>query len=150
MNENIIKQFQEVFKPTFNGKPHKKDFIALNHDVGDVLFLINSLNIAEKEMNLTEIARELKITKAALSQKINKLSFQGLIQRYSKDNDRKNAYIKLTSKGKEIFDNWNRNLNLIIEKIVNEVGEEEVSKLVETVKKIRKVIMEIKEEITLC
>lgn len=56
---------------------------------------------AVREITVGEIAKKMDITKSAVSQSINKLEENGLIERYMKRDDRRITYVRLTDRGRE-------------------------------------------------
>lgn len=54
--------------------------------------------------NVTKIAREMKLTKAAISKNIKKLLSKNAIEIYKNSVNKKEIYYKLTPAGKEIYD----------------------------------------------
>ncbi len=56
------------------------------------------------ELNTTELAEELGVTKGAISQAISKLVDRGLLERYRESDDERNTFTRLTKKGARIYD----------------------------------------------
>ena len=55
------------------------------------------------EMNISELARYLGVTKGAISQTVKKLENKGLVIRYKGEDNDKEVFFKLTDTGKKIY-----------------------------------------------
>jgi DNA-binding MarR family transcriptional regulator len=55
------------------------------------------------EMNVTEVANYIGVTKGAVSQTITKLEKKGFIKRYKNSTNEKEVFIELTAAGREIY-----------------------------------------------
>ncbi len=76
-----------------------------------VLIVINKNN----DYNLTDISKELNITKGALSKTIVKLTNKGLLNKYKKDENAKSVYYNLTEEGNKaclIHDEVHKNFDI--------------------------------------
>jgi DNA-binding MarR family transcriptional regulator len=56
------------------------------------------------EANTNELARILGFTKGNISLRTGKLVLKGLIEKYNKDDNRKEIFYRLTPKGQQLFD----------------------------------------------
>ncbi len=54
------------------------------------------------DLNITEYATALGVTKGAISQIVNKLESKGFVRRYKKGSNDKAVYVELTKQGKDV------------------------------------------------
>lgn len=66
------------------------------------LHVIQSIG-EQKQMNVTTIARNIGVTKSAISKITSKLMKKGLVERYQLQDNQKEVYFRLTSKGEKVF-----------------------------------------------
>lgn len=59
---------------------------------------------ANPDMNITELALKNAVTKGAISQVVSKLEEKGAVRRYKEAGNEKEVLIRLTDKGKEIYE----------------------------------------------
>jgi len=55
------------------------------------------------EMNVTDFAHSVGVTKGAISQVVKKLESKGVVKRYKKSSNDKEVFIKLTKAGNDIY-----------------------------------------------
>lgn len=77
-----------------------------------------------------ELARRLKVTRSAVSQIVCKLEERGIIERVPAGDDKKIAYIKLTDKTVELFNEQLKHVNEFMEGVVEEYGENKLKELI--------------------
>ena len=56
------------------------------------------------DMNITEFAESLGVTKGAISQIVSKLEKKGVVKRYKKSGSEKEVILHLTKEGKELYE----------------------------------------------
>jgi DNA-binding MarR family transcriptional regulator len=141
--EEIIDSFKKIVNPKrFKDNPEFPDLKA-------IIPLINVLIEMQEEnqkWNLSEIAKRLGITKAAVSKKICLLEKKKLITRYFEPHDRKNAYVKLTQQSEIMFNKWDAQFAIMIDKVIEKLGEEETILFISLLQKVTNVIDSIQEE----
>ena len=91
----------------------------------------------------SELARRLGITRSAVSQIVTKLEKQNIVQRTASDTDRKIAYIKLSPRAVEVFEEQCRHPNRVIEKVVRIYGEEKMDELIASCKELSRVFADV-------
>ena len=57
-------------------------------------------------LNITEISEVLNVTKGTLSKLVNKLTNQECLEKFKKEDNKKNVYVRLTSLGKSVLDDF--------------------------------------------
>jgi DNA-binding MarR family transcriptional regulator len=63
---------------------------------------LRAIGLAE-EINLTDLAYKLGITKAGVAKFVKKLQAYGFIEKYTKEDNRKEVYFRLTHSGQDAF-----------------------------------------------
>ena len=78
---------------------------------------------------MTDVSRQLDISKPAATQMVNRLVEHGMVERVSDESDRRVVYIQATEKGLEIVGaRMEKNLSLI-DRVVDRMGAEDASAL---------------------
>lgn len=78
---------------------------------------------------MTDVSRQLDISKPAATQMVNRLVENGMVERVSDESDRRVVYIQATEKGLEIVGaRMEKNLSLI-DRVVDRMGAEDASAL---------------------
>lgn len=95
--ESVISQYNQFYK-NVNKQVYTFGDVSLFPSEIQTLVIIRR----NPNYNLTDISKELKITKGALSKTISKIVNKGLINQYKKDGNTKNVYYVLTKKGLDI------------------------------------------------
>ncbi len=93
-----------------------------------------------------EIARRLKVTRSAVSQIVCKLEERGIIERVPAGDDKKIAYIKLTDKTVELFNEQLKHVNEFMEGVVEEYGENKLKELIRSYDEFSAIMTRRQEE----
>lgn len=99
----------------------------------------------DKKMNVTEIASSLKISKSATSQLVSKLDKKGFVKRKINLFDKKINYITLTSNAKKWYEESTEKYNSIVEKVAENMGEEDSKELSRLLEKLSCIIYNLEE-----
>ncbi len=83
---------------------------------------------------------------SAASKKITILEKKGLIERHTSETDRRNVYIKLTEKGKEISDRERALKNQWIKKVIERMGIDDTRQMLALMNKMFDIIEEMEKE----
>lgn len=92
-----------------------------NFNINDYFYLTKIYSLGTP--NFGEVAKELNLTKPAISALVNRLSKNGLIQKTQSEEDRRIYHLSVTEKGKQIIEGDNllyTQLSEIIESLVSE------------------------------
>ena len=89
----------------------------------------------------------LDIDRSYMSRMISKFEEQGILTRRVSDTDSRNMYIKLTEKGQKIFRQLNDSSNQQIEKLIENLSEEECEKLIASMRVVKKCFSSASKEI---
>jgi len=100
-NEELIAKLTKIFElfTEFNEVSFKKSYDDLNINEVHTIDFIGKI----EKVNVTKITNCLKITKGGVTKITKKLIEKGYISSYQSENNKKEKYFKLTSKGKIIF-----------------------------------------------
>lgn len=102
MNYEILKLMAEYLeKQDLLSKLTEKDLLH-NYSYSEIHF-IDAVGKIENA-NVTKIANYLQITRGAVSRMAQKQINQNLVEKYTVKSNRKEIYFRLTSKGRELFD----------------------------------------------
>lgn len=116
MQCNIINKLFQIINETNQAEKVPKDY-----GTGDLIYHseINLLDAIFQfpNFNAVELANQMGVTRAAITQLTKKLEQRGLIIRYIKEGNKKEKYFKLTTAGETIkhgHDRYHRSANLQI------------------------------------
>ena len=143
--EKTIEEFYKVLhrfhtcRPKFEGNgdlTHVEFFILLGisnmlEDKGSLDNEKDNLPFESKEITLGEIMKETGMSMSAASKKISILEKKGLIERKNSTKDRRNVYIILTEKGKEICVREKEKKRIRMTEIINHMGIKDAEKMIE-------------------
>ncbi|MCI8508570.1 MAG: winged helix DNA-binding protein [Lachnospiraceae bacterium] len=100
----------------------------------------------EEGITLGELIKETDMSMSAASKKITILEKKGLIERHTSETDRRNVYIKLTEKGKEISDRERALKNQWIKKVIERMGIDDTRQMLALMNKMFDIIEEMEKE----
>lgn len=93
-------------------------------------------------IQLSEISRKLCISRPAVTQCVDRLEKKDMLERCSDPNDRRAVFVKLTDKGKEYFENIKNNAINFINRVIENMGEENARQLAEQLERLKAAITE--------
>ena len=108
-----------------------------------IVQLQKGLQENEPGVKISELSKAATMSKPAVSQMLNALENKALIERVTTKVDRRVVYVKLTDQGHEQFKNKTSELTNLLDKIVNELGEEDTESLVHLLGKLNDIIENI-------
>lgn len=136
-HQEIIEEFYNTLRRFHNSKPKFKG----DGDLANVEFfmlmglsvLIDMKNDGEqkKDVTLGDIMRMSGMSVSAASKKISILEKKGYIHRETSKTDRRSISLKLTEKGKEICEEEKKKKRIFIERLITEMGDENMKLLLE-------------------
>ncbi len=94
----------------------------------------------------SDLSNSLKSSKPATSRMLNLVEDKGFIVRTSKKNDRRIVYIQLTELGLKVLDEEVERFKILIEKVINKMGKEDMDNFLYTSKKLCEVLIETMDE----
>jgi len=126
--QNVIGQFRRTIIS-------KHDCSKLKGAAKHILFLIGGLKNGEL-VTISEIAKKISVTLAAVTHQINALEKQGLVKRLSGGNDRRLVMIKLTEKGNLQIVKLKKEFAEKTQILTEFLGEKDTKDLIRLVKKM--------------
>ncbi len=94
----------------------------------------------------TQLARSLEVTRSAVSQMVNKLANEGIVQRVPDKVDRKIAYIELTDEALEIYRKERKAYCATLDKVIDRMGKENFEKMSELIEQFCDEVSEVTNE----
>lgn len=143
-NENIqqaplgvqIRETNKVIKTYVEGLLRRSGKIPLHGMEGMVLDFI--FRFADKEnLTATDIAKKFSITKATVSQTLNRLELKELVEEHPLPSDGRVKIISLTKKGHIIQQDFEENFRKVNSNLESGISEEEKELLVRILERIR-------------
>lgn len=126
--KKIAKQLMESYFHSQVGGNAMQNRAVHNQKPGEIMVLyFISMNVTEDSQGLmvSEISRKLNVTSPTVTQHINSLEAQDLVERHADPADRRVVRIRLTDKGRTYIERINEaRLNLFVG-LVKHLGEEE-------------------------
>lgn len=92
------------------------------------------------------LSKSLHLTRPAMTQILNSLEEKGFLTRSLDENDRRKFRVKITDKGRKIFDKTSFEKNKAIKMLVTEMGKEETENAIKCLDKMSGILSENKEE----
>ncbi|MCM1157232.1 MAG: MarR family transcriptional regulator [Bacteroidales bacterium] len=105
-----------------------------------------SLETEEKGITLGEIICSADMSMSAASKKVSILEKKGLVKRTPSKIDRRNVYITLTEKGRELCTKETEKKRIWLEELIERVGREDMKHLLDTANRMFDVINEMDKE----
>jgi DNA-binding MarR family transcriptional regulator len=77
------------------------------------------------EKNISDFAKMFGITKGAISQTTNKLLDRGYLRKFKFEDNKKEVYLKLTDKGKTVYENAMASYEHMIKELIKFAGKDD-------------------------
>lgn len=86
------------------------------------------IRVKEEEGRIisSNLAKELGVTRSAVSQMVNKLEKADVVRRVPDDKDRKIAYIELSENARAVYENIKNKITEVMSEVISELGAEKV------------------------
>jgi DNA-binding MarR family transcriptional regulator len=94
----------------------------------------------------SELADAFEVNKSAITAIINRMVDRGLILRTRDENDRRVIYLTLTDKGRELFEQTQEKIRLLVESIITQFEETEIKNFIDTYEKLARILINKKME----
>lgn len=101
-----------------------------------------------KRIISSELARRLGITRSAVSQIVTKLEKRGIVQRVDSPIDRKIAFVELSAKAREVFEQQSSTANEFADRVVERFGVDRTKAFLEEYADLVKIFREVHAEYT--
>ncbi len=100
--------------------------MELTHGECFALMKLGRLEQMQKNVTVSDLARELSVSVPALSRTIKNLEKRGYVMRVTDHTDRRNHFLKVTPGGSGIVEKIDHQMEIYCEKIYGQIGEERV------------------------
>lgn len=94
----------------------------------------------------SELADAFEVNKSAITAIINRMVDRGLILRTRDENDRRVIYLTLTDEGRELFEQTQEKIRLLVESIITQFEETEIKNFIDTYEKLARILINKKME----
>lgn len=121
----VINHGRKLRKPILPGGVTHSEMFALRE-----IYEFMDQYPGKKGIYVTELARELGIALSAVSRILNGLEERGLVDRVVDAKNRRNTFISLTAKGKEVWNCCISMINQMLDHVILGMGEADLKQLV--------------------
>ena len=104
--------------------------------------IIVKLIAHNQEMTISDLCHEMSLAKGTVSGIVTRLEQNGFIEKFKKENDKRNTYLRFTNKGKEFATTFRFKIQRSFDNIFENCTEEDLSQLVSN---LRNILSKIKE-----
>jgi DNA-binding MarR family transcriptional regulator len=135
MNRNqLLQQLMENLQSMYRGMQHKSDFLKEGIPFGQkaALFTIT----VHGATNVKQLASLLHVTSGAATQHVEALVQEGLVERTTDANDRRNVIIVLSAKGKSLMKKLEQNRLTMLEALFSDITDQELTAYVNVMEKV--------------
>lgn len=120
---------------------------GLNKGEHMMLFTIYHMEMHQNSnIKPSDLSCKMQMSKPAATQTLNALEKKGMIVRVQDEHDRRVARITITDKGKAMLDKFWQEMNHIVNRVVERLGEEDTNKLIELSSKLYDILEELAKE----
>jgi len=109
--------------------------------------IAESESCSPKMIGVSEIQKDLYITKAAVSQLLNSLEKKGYIHREIDPADRRKIIVSLTPQGKVVSFAMKAHTDMVMDKIIDRLGNDDIEQLLRLFNRFADIAEELKYEL---
>jgi DNA-binding MarR family transcriptional regulator len=99
--------------------------------------LMRLLAVSEKDTGITDLARQLGINPAAVTRQVQDMQREGLVRRLADSKDGRRSYIRLSPKGKRLFEDTHARTHELERSLSSVLGVEEMRSAAIVLMKLR-------------
>ena len=111
-------------------------------------FLLATLYLEGKEIQMSELAKRVRVSKQQMSKMVDKLIDLHLAERVADENDRRIIRIRVTEDGRKMLERQNQKEIDYYQKIMEAMGEEDRKQFVASVVNIQRILKDLPHDIT--
>lgn len=104
------------------------------------IYEVTEINLHEEKIYVSDLAKRMEILPPSLSRVLKGLEKKGLIERKIEPFNRRNVYVLLSEKGKEVLFTCSERMDCLLMRVVEEMGRQDIDKLFELWRKLTSVI----------
>ena len=146
MKENISGLIDRYMAVSFY--MHKMGELLIKEKICDVLTNEQYYTLRFLEQHgpctSTELSEAFYVNKSAVTSNINRLDFKGLIKRKRAEDDRRLVYLSLSEKGIKLYDETEKRIHLLVEKVMENFEEEEIARFLDTYERFSEILIQMK------
>lgn len=135
LTDQINQRIEDVFNLL-----EKKERGYSNYKLNNKQYVLLTLIAQQREVKPSELAKQMQITKSAVSQQLAKLEQEEFIVRKQHPNDKRTVTIKLAEKGVHYKEEMEKFTAEIAERYQQNISEKELKKLLETLKRLKEIL----------
>lgn len=100
----------------------------INHSDYHMFKVINRIqnNVDAPQINVSDLAEELRISVPAVSKKLKSLETKGYVERVIDKNNRRNTFVLLTKEGQKKFDKAKKVMDEYMYRVFSAMGKEDI------------------------
>ena len=134
--EEIAEKMQTLFKSAIQRHVHQHKFehIAIGRPHIGILFILGQY---KNGISINDLAHKLNVTAGAITQVVDKLVENNLVQRHEDKKDRRILKVKLSDFAKNKFGKFRANYIQEMNTMFKDLSDDELSELVNLLKKIK-------------
>lgn len=140
--QKLLKAFMQFRKTGW----HEKKIAGYNPSEFKVLVTIKHGTEEKSDLKVSEISQKLHVTPPTVTQIINLLEKDGLVERTNDPEDRRAVKIKLTSKGIEVTEQARSAFNETFAGLIDYLGEDESEQLAQLLSKVHQYFNQMSHE----
>lgn len=104
------------------------------------IYEVTEINLHEEKIYVSDLAKRMEILPPSLSRVLKGLEKKELIERRVEQLNRRNVYVLLSEKGKEVLFTCSDRMDRLLKSVVEEMGQQEIDKMFELWRKWTSVI----------
>lgn len=132
--EELISTFRKFKKIKFHSGGNCGDSSDLTHNERMILFILSDIS-KDGIVSLSVIRERMKLAPSTITPIITLLEEKELIQRNIDTNDRRNIFLKISSKGEEFISRVENEIKNEMSKYIEYIGEEDTKQLIRLISK---------------
>lgn len=106
--------------------------------------MIIKLIAHKKEINISDLCKEMSLTKGTVSGIVQRLETAGYVEKIKHNDDQRNTYVVFSEKGKQFAREFRESINDSFQSVFNNFTEEEMTDTRDFLSKLKKKLKEIK------
>ena len=132
----LVEQFRRM-RQFMNSIPLKT---GISHSEFCLLNIIMDNSDHTDGMTVSAIAAELDVTPPAVSRSLKSLESRGLVTRETNLINRRNTMVRLTESGRELLENSRKQMDAVMKRVHEKMGEERKNQLCELLSEMTEII----------
>lgn len=103
---------------------------------------IHGLQQEQKHVKVSDISDILKLPRPGVTRTVKEMEEKGYLQKYASEEDGRITYIRITPKGEELSEKYDKNYYNRLAKYMDHITEEEAATMMQTIHKFYQVMSE--------